>query len=176
MLILSGLQAWDNWTWEDCVNQSKFHFKILLKQWNFWYFIYCSALLGICSPNNEIIYWKSNFLQIYNRVHEREENFGLVHDKDTICSAFVLNLSLQMLPLTHLSMFRPGQIMIFNSDLHHICPHLHSEPNAQLSYLSSGQISYLSLSQIRTNATNIIFEPHLDCICLTSNLFFRPVL
>ena len=23
--------------------------------------------------------------------------------------------------------------------------------------------------------TNIIFEPHLDCICLTSNLFFRPV-
>ena len=72
-------------------------------------------------------------------------------------------------------MFMPGQIMIFNSDLHHICPHLHSEANAQLSYLSSGQMSYLSLSQIPTNATNIIFVPHLDCICLTSNLFFRPV-
>ena len=69
----------------------------------------------------------------------------------------------------------PGQIMIFNSDLHHICPHLHSEANAELSYLSSGQMSYLSLSQIPTNATNIIFEPHLQCICLTSNLFFRPV-
>ena len=120
-----------------------------------------------------MIYQKSNFLQIYNRVHEREENFGLVHDKDTICSAFVLNLSLQMLSLTHLSVFRPG--MIFNSDLHRICPHLHSEANAQLSYLSSGQMSYLSLSQIPTNETNIIFEPHLDCICLTSNLFFRPV-
>ena len=80
-----------------------------------------------------------------------------------------------MLTLTHLSMFMPGQIMIFNSDLHHICPHLHSEANAQLSYLSSGQMSYLSLSQIPTNATNIIFVPHLDCICLTSNLFFRPV-
>ena len=26
-----------------------------------------------------------------------------------------------------------------------------------------------------TNVTNIIFEPHLDSICLTSNLFFRPV-
>ena len=65
--------------------------------------------------------------------------------------------------------------MIFNSDLHQICPHLHSEANAQLSYLSSGQMSYLSLSQIPTNVTNIIFEPHLDCICLTSNLFFRPV-
>ena len=142
----------------------------------FRYFIYCFALLGICSPNNEMIYWKSNFLQIYNRVLEGEENFGLVHDKDTLCSAFVLNLSLQMLPLTHLSMFRPGQVMIFNSDLHHICPHLHSEPNAQLSYLSSGQMSYLSLSQIRTTATNIIFEPHLDCICLTSNLCFRPVI
>ena len=106
---------------------------------------------------------------------EGEENFGLVLDKDTICSAFVLNLSLQMLSLTHLSMFRPGQIMIFNSDLHHICPHLHSEANAQLSYLSSGQMSYLSSSQIPTNVTNI-FEPHLDCICLTSNLFFRPVI
>ena len=115
-------------------------------------------------------------LQIYNRVHEREENFGLVHDKDTICSAFALNLSLQMLSLTHLSVFRPGQIMIFNSDLHRICPHLHSEANAQLSYLSSGQMSYLSLSQIPTNVTKIIFEPHLDCICLTSNLFFRPVI
>ena len=65
--------------------------------------------------------------------------------------------------------------MIFNSDLHHICLHLHSEANAQLSYLSSGQMSYLSSSQIPTNATNIIFEPHLECICLTSNLFFRPV-
>ena len=64
--------------------------------------------------------------------------------------------------------------MIFNSDLHHICPHLLSETNAQLSYLSSGQMS-LSSSQMPTNATNIIFEPHLDCICLTSNLFFRPV-
>lgn len=81
-----------------------------------------------------------------------------------------------MLSLTHLSVFRPGQITIFNSDLHHICPHLHSGANAQLSYLSSGQMSYLSLSQIPTNVTNIIFEPHLDCICLTSNLFFRPVL
>ena len=101
---------------------------------------------------------------------------NLVHDKDTICSAFVLNLSLQMLSLTHLSVFRPGQITIFNSDLHHICPHLHSGANAQLSYLSSGQMSYLSLSQIPTNVTNIIFEPHLDCICLTSNLFFRPVM
>ena len=70
------------------------------------------------------------------RVHIGEDNFGLVHDKDTVCSAFVLNLSLQMLSLTHLSMFRPGQTMIFNSDLHHICPHLHSEANAQLSYLS----------------------------------------
>ena len=80
-----------------------------------------------------------------------------------------------MLSLTHLSLFRPGQITIFNSDLHHICPHLHSGANAQLSYLSSGQMSYLSLSQIPTNVTNIIFEPHLDCICLTSNLFFRPV-
>ena len=80
-----------------------------------------------------------------------------------------------MLSLTHLSVFTPGQIMIFNSDLHQICPHLHSEANAQLSYLSSGQMSYLSLSQIPTNVTNIIFEPHLDCICLTSNLFFRPV-
>ena len=107
-------------------------------------------------------------------VHEGEENFGLVHDKYTICSTFVLNLSLQMLSLTHLSMFRPGQFMIFNSDLHYICLHLHSEANAQLSYLSSGQMSYLSSSQIPTNATNI-FEPHLDCICLTSNLFFRPV-
>ena len=92
-------------------------------------------------------------------------------NKGTICSAFVLNLSLQMLSLTHLSMFRPGKIMIFNSDLHHICPHLHSEANAELSYLSSGQMSYLSLSQIPTNATNIIFEPHFDCICLTSNVF-----
>ena len=36
-------------------------------------------------------------------------------------------------------------------------------------------MSYLSLSQIPTNVTNIIFEPHLDCICLTSNLFYRPV-
>ena len=80
-----------------------------------------------------------------------------------------------MSSLTHLSVFRPGQIMIFNSDLHHICLHLHSEANAQLSYLSSGQMSYLSSSQIPTNATNIIFEPHLECICLTSNLFFRPV-
>ena len=131
--------------------------------------------MGICSPNNEIIYWKSNFLQIYNRIYEGDENFGLVHDKDTICSAFVLNLSWQMLSLMHLSVFRPGQIMIFNSDLLHICPHLHPEANAQLSYLSSGQMSYLSLSQIPTNVTNIIFEPHLDCICLTSNLFFRPV-
>ena len=65
--------------------------------------------------------------------------------------------------------------MIFNLDFVHICPHLRLEPNAQLSYLSSGQISYLLLSQIRTNVTNIIFEPHLDCICLTSNLFFCPV-
>ena len=113
---------------------------------------------------------------MYYRVHEGKEKFGLVHDKDTICSAFVLNLSLQMSSLTHLSVFRPGQIMIFNSDLHHICLHLHSEANAQLSYLSSGQMSYLSSSQIPTNATNIIFEPHLECICLTSNLFFRPVL
>ena len=80
-----------------------------------------------------------------------------------------------MLTLTHLSMFIPGQIMIFNSDLRHICPHLHSEANAQLSYLSSGQMSYLALSQIPANATNIIFEPHLECICLTSNLFFRTV-
>ena len=112
---------------------------------------------------------------MYNRVHEGEENFGLVHDKYTICSVFVLNLSLQMLTLPHLSMFRPGQIMIFNSDLHHICPHLHSEANAQLSYLSSGQMSYLSLGQIPSNATNIIFEPHLDSLCLASNLFFHPV-
>ena len=110
---------------------------------------------------------------MYNRVHEGEENFGLVYY--TICSVFVLNLSLQMLTLPHLSMFRPGQIMIFNSDLHHICPHLHSEANAQLSYLSSGQMSYLSLGQIPSNATNIIFEPHLDSLCLASNLFFHPV-
>ena len=112
---------------------------------------------------------------MYNRVHEGEENFGLVHDKYTICSVFVQNLSLQMLTLPHLSMFRPGQIMIFNPDLHHICPHLHSEANAQLSYLSSGQMSYLSLGQIPSNATNIIFEPHLDSLCLASNLFFHPV-
>ena len=52
-----------------------------------------------------------------------EGNFGLVHDKDTISSALVLNLSLQMLSLTHLSMFRPGQIMILSSDVHHIRPH-----------------------------------------------------
>ena len=65
--------------------------------------------------------------------------------------------------------------MMFNSDLHHICPHLHSEANAQLSYLSSGQMSYLSLGQIPSNATNIIFEPHLDSLCLASNLFFLPL-
>ena len=52
--------------------------------------------------------------------------------------------------------------MIFNSGLHHICPHLHSEANAQLSYLSSGQIAYLPSSQILTNATNIIFGLHLS--------------
>lgn len=98
-----------------------------------------------------------------------------VHDKDNICSAFVLNLSWQILSLTHLSVFWAGQIMIFNLDLHHICPHLHPEANAQLSYLSLGQMSYLSSNQIPTNVTNIIFEPHLDCICLMSNLFFRPV-
>ena len=118
---------------------------------------------------------KKQFCAIDNRVNEREENFGLFLHKDNICSTFVLNFYLQMLSLTHLSLFRAGQIMIFNSDLHHICPHLHPEANAQLSYLPSGQMSYLSSSQILTNATNIIFEPHLDCICLTSNLFFRPV-
>ena len=169
MLLFSGWQIW--YDVNVCKQETPLYY------WNNEISdILFNALLGICSPNNEIIYRKSNFLQIYNRVHEREENFGLIHDKDTICSAFVLNLSLQMLSLTHLSLFRPGQITIFNSDLHHICPHLHSEANAQLSYLSSGQMSYLSLSQIPTNVTNIIFEPHLDCIRLTSNLFFRPVL
>ena len=119
---------------------------------------------------------KKQFCAIDNRVNGREENFGLFNDQDNICSTFVLHLSFQMLSLMHLSLFRAEQIMTFNSDLHHIFPHLHAEANAQLSYLSSGQMSYLSSSQILTNATNIIFEPHLDCICLTSNLFFRPVL
>ena len=91
--------------------------KISGEEFNLFYVLLCFCFffslhfsLGICSPNNEIIYWKSNFL-----VHEGEENFGLVHDKDTICSAFILNLSLQMLPLTHLSVFRPGQMMLLHS-------------------------------------------------------------
>ena len=36
-------------------------------------------------------------------------------------------------------------------------------------------MSYLSLGQIPSNVTNIIFEPHLDSLCLASNLFFHPV-
>ena len=53
----------------------------------------------------------------------------------------------------------PGQIMIFNSDLHHICPHLHSEANAQLSYLSSGLL--------RSNA--VLKPMELDLIAHTNN-------
>lgn len=130
--------------------------------------------MGTCSPNTKITCGKSNFVQIHSRINGGEDNFGLFHDKDDVCSTFVLNFFLQMLSLTHLSLFREGKIMIFNSDLHRICPYLHPKSNAQLSYLSLGQMSDLSSSQILTNMTNITFEPHLDCICLTSNLFFRP--
>ena len=85
-----------------------------------------------CSPNVVQIWYLSHLL-----VFDFKTNM-----------TFVLNLTLQMLSLTHLSVFRPGQIMIFNPDLHHICPHLHSEAKAHIclkvKYQQMWQISYLN--------------------------------
>ena len=118
--------------------------------------------------------------QIDNRVNEGQENFGLFHDKDNICSTFVLNLSLKMLPLRHLSLVKAGPAFTkdkswYLTQIYTTFVHIYTQKqmhNYRI-YLLDMQMSYLSSSQILTKATNIIFEPHSDCICLTSNLFLR---
>ena len=62
-------------------------------------------------------------------------------------------------------MFRPGQIMIFNSDLHHICPHLHSEANAQLSYSVIFRTNVIFIFKSNTDKGRVAQEP----ILFTSN-------
>ena len=72
---------------------------------------------------------------------------------------------------TGLSSFQTRQIL----HLYWICITFVLKANASLSYLSSGQISYLLFNQMQTNMLNVVFDSYLYQICLLSNLCFRPV-